>query len=171
VIDLTMLLGSLPLAPEGNNQTPTWPFAERSQFPNGVIDPYTGNVDILLNPNGTVVPTTIYSAPSSFGMSAAFFHFWLAERSDIAAPSANATAAPYLPVGSINQQLISTTSPYTGSSLKGEYRVVSLFTRTGQVTSNDNVQFDNPANPINGTKYNPGYPFLAIEQGSKGGGR
>ena len=38
-------------------------------------------LDILLNPNGTVVPTTIYSAPSSFGMSSAFFHFWLAERS------------------------------------------------------------------------------------------
>jgi prepilin-type N-terminal cleavage/methylation domain-containing protein len=171
VIDLTMLLGSLPIAPEGNNQTATWQFAERSQFPNGVIDPYTGNVDILLNPNGTVVPTTIYSAPSSFGMSAAFFHFWLAERSDIVAPSASATAAPYLPVGNINQHLISTTSPYTGPTLQGEYRIVSLFTRTGQVTGNDNVQFDNPANPMNQSKYNPGYPFLAIEQGTTGGGR
>jgi hypothetical protein len=72
-------------------------------------------------------------------------------------------------VGSINQQLISTTSPYLGPTLKGEYRIVSLFTRTGQVTSNDNPQFDNPANPVNGTTYNPGYPFLAAEQGTKGG--
>ncbi len=62
---------------------------ERSQFPPGVINPYTGYVDILLYPNGTVVPTTIYSTPSSFGMSGAFFHFWLAERSDVAISSTN----------------------------------------------------------------------------------
>ena len=38
----------------------TWgnAFQERSQFPAGVINPYTGYVDILLYPNGTVVPTT-----------------------------------------------------------------------------------------------------------------
>ena len=59
--------------------------SERSQFPLGVINPYTGYVDILLYPNGSVVPTTIYSTPSSFGMSGAFFHFWLAERSDVVA--------------------------------------------------------------------------------------
>jgi prepilin-type N-terminal cleavage/methylation domain-containing protein len=169
VIDMTMLLGSLPPTPEGSTLNQAWSFAERSQFPNGVIDPHTGYVDILLYPNGTVVPTTIYSSPSSFGMSGAFFHFWLAERSDVAAPSQIATQAPYLPVGTIKQQLISTTNPYTGPSLQGEYRIVSLFTRTGQVTSNDNVLFDNPANPANGSTYNPGYPFLATEQGARGG--
>ncbi len=58
-------------------------FQERSQFPPGVVNPYTGYVDILVYPNGTVVPTTIYSTPSSYGMSGAFFHFWLAERSDV----------------------------------------------------------------------------------------
>ena len=49
--------------------------SERSRLP---VDPTTGYVDILLNPNGTVVPTTEYSSPSSFGMNSAFYHFWLA---------------------------------------------------------------------------------------------
>ena len=43
-----------------------------------VINRYTGYVDILVNPDGTVVPTTIYSTPASFGLSGAFLHFWLA---------------------------------------------------------------------------------------------
>ena len=49
------------------------------------VNIYTGFVDVLVYPNGTVVPTTIYSTPASFGMSASFFHFWLAERSDVVA--------------------------------------------------------------------------------------
>ena len=138
---------------------------ERSQIPLGVINSFTGYVDILLYPNGTVVPSTQYSTASSFGMSSAFFHFWLAERSDVAPPSATATQQPYLPVGNITQTLANGTA----SALKGEYRIVTLFTRTGQIISNDNVQFDNPANPANGKTYNPLYPFLPTQQGTKGG--
>jgi hypothetical protein len=156
----------------------TWanPFQERSQFPPGVINPFTGYVDILLYPNGTVVPTTIYSAPSSFGMAGAFFHLWLAERSDVAAIrlDQNGNAIPqvpgqpvFLPVGTIKQQLVQPASPYTGQSLQGEYRIVTLFTRTGQITTADDVQFDNPMSPANGTTYNPGYPFLGAEQGGR----
>ena len=47
--------------------------------------------------------------------------------------------------------------------------IVTLFTRTGKVSTNDNVEFDNPVNPSNLTRYNPGFPFLATEQGSTGG--
>ena len=75
----------------------------------------------------------------------------------------------YLPVGNIKQQLVLSGTPYTGPALQGEYRIVTLFTRTGQITSNDNVEFDNPVNPANGKTYNPGYPFLATEQGTRGG--
>jgi prepilin-type N-terminal cleavage/methylation domain-containing protein len=172
VIDMTMLLGSSLQANPAGGQAQLWQFAERSQFPNGVINPYTGYVDILLNPNGSVVPTTIYSAPSSFGMSGAFFHFWLAERSDLTAPSQSVNQQPYLPIGNIRQELVVANNPYPSRLLlQGEYRIVSLFTRTGQVTSNDNVQFDNPLNPVNGQVYNPGYPFLATEQGTIAGGR
>ena len=151
-------------------------FQERSQFPPGVVNPYTGYVDILVYPNGTVVPTTIYSTPSSYGMSGAFFHFWLAERSDVHGIAVNnnsfvpiVTGQPvYLPVGSIKQQQAAA-SPFTGPTLAGEYRILTLFTRTGQIASNDNVEFDNPVNPANGTLYNPGLPFLPTEQGSRGG--
>ncbi len=156
----------------------TWgnAFQERSQLPPGVINPFTGYVDILLYPNGTVVPTTIYSTPSSFGIAGAFFHLWLAERSDVAAirVDQNGNAIPqvtgqpvFLPVGTIKQQLVLPASPYTGQSLKGEYRIVTLFTRTGQITTSDDVAFDNPMNPVNGSTYNPGYPFLGVEQGGR----
>jgi type II secretory pathway pseudopilin PulG len=109
----------------------TWGLTrERSRLP---VDSWTGYVDVLLNPDGTVVPTTLYSTPASFGLDGAFFHFWLAERGDVAAPSGN--AAPLLPMP------------------KGEYRLVTLFTRTGQITVNDNP------NPIN--------PFTSAQQGGQ----
>ena len=139
---------------------------ERSQFPPGVINPFTGYVDILVYANGTVVPTTLYSAPSRFGMGGAFFHFWLAERGDVAAPSSTATAPPFLPLGNINQQL-QAGNAYTGSVLKGEYAIVTLVTRTGRISTSDNAQFDNPVNPASGTAYNPAYPFLPVEQGRR----
>jgi prepilin-type N-terminal cleavage/methylation domain-containing protein len=144
----------------------TWKNAvpERSQFPPGVVNPHTGSVDILLYPNGAVVPTTLYSSPASFGMSAAFFQFWLAERSDVAAASASVSVAPFLPIGNIKQELLSSSHPYTGSSLRGEYRIVTLFTRTGLITTDDNVQFDNPMNPANGSTYNPIFPFLSARR-------
>ncbi len=148
----------------------TWgnAFQERSQFPAGVINPYTGYVDILLYPNGTVVPTTLYSTPSSFSMSGAFFSLWLAERSDVTAPVPSATQPPFLPIGNIKQQLALPGNPYPSQLLlTGEYRIVTLFTRTGQITTNDNVEFDNPLNPANGSTYNPGYPFLAASQGAR----
>jgi len=69
--------------------------SERSRLP---VNPYSGSVDILVNPDGTVVPTTIYSSPASFSMGAAFFHFWLAERGDLAAPDLTQGVAPYLPL-------------------------------------------------------------------------
>lgn len=134
---------------------------ERSRLP---VDSNTGYVDILVNPDGTVVPTTLYSCPSSFGLASAFCHFWLAERSDLAAPSASATAAPYLP---LRQGLAP--SLFNGLEIKGEYWLVTLFTRTGQVTTNANPTFDNPAAPTTGKNYNPSVPFLAAQAGVNGG--
>src|SRR5262249_30055907 len=45
---------------------------ERSRLP---VNPYTGYVDLLINPGGDVVSSTIYSTPASAGMSGAFLHF------------------------------------------------------------------------------------------------
>jgi prepilin-type N-terminal cleavage/methylation domain-containing protein len=142
---------------------------ERSQLP---VNPFTGCVDIVMNPTGTVIPNMIYSSPTIVGMGGAFLHFWMAERSDVYSPTNPATAAPNLPIGIIQPQLLAG-NPYPGPQLKGEYRLITLFTRTGQVTTSDNVTFDNPKNPANqNTKppiYNPYYPFIPAQRGLGGG--
>ena len=100
----------------------TW-VAERSRLP---VDSTTGYVDILLNPNGTVVPTTVYSSPTSFGMGSSFYHFWLAERGDLYDPVATPGVAYLLP----QVQNVDTPAGET-RFLKGERRLLTLFTRTG----------------------------------------
>jgi type II secretory pathway pseudopilin PulG len=133
---------------------------ERSRLP---VNPYSGQVDILVNPAGDVVPSTIYGSPASFGMASAFFHFWLAERSDLTAP-ATSTTPPLLPI-----------PPTTGPSqlgrqpLSGQYRLATLFTRTGLLTTNASMRFDDPAAPANGATYSPNLPFLEAQQGVNGG--
>jgi prepilin-type N-terminal cleavage/methylation domain-containing protein len=137
---------------------------ERSRVPSSAFNTYTGVIDILVYPNGVMVPTTIYSSPSSVGLSGSFIHLWLAERQDVVPPAGS--APPTLPVGTIAPGL---TPPfYSGPAIKGEYRLISLFARTGQTTTNDVVYFDNPTAPQSGT-YNPNYPYLQIQQGAIGG--
>jgi prepilin-type N-terminal cleavage/methylation domain-containing protein len=134
---------------------------ERSRLP---VNNRTGYVDIMVNPNGSVVPTTVYSTPASFGMGSAFLHFWLAERSDLAAPSSSVTAAPYLP---LPQGLAPTR--FNGLELKGENRLVTVFARTGRITTNENPPFDEPAaTTAAGTAYNPNLPFQGAQQGVTG---
>jgi prepilin-type N-terminal cleavage/methylation domain-containing protein len=148
------------------------PSMERSRLP---VNEFTGYVDIVVYPNGTVVPTTIYSSPALFGVSSAFFHFWLAERSDVAAPQPNAVingSPPYLPVPQgLNQSSTTLTQAASlfpgGGVIKGEYRLVTLFTRTGQITTNDDVPFD--GNNLGTANYNPSLPFLQAQQGVRSG--
>ena len=145
---------------------------ERTRVPGTAFDPFSGFIDVLVNPDGSVVPTTLYSVPTSLGLTGAFFHFWLAERSDIFAPAVNtvtATApppAPYPPFLPISQGLVP--NLFGGNSeLKGENRIVTLFTRTGQITTNDNPTFDLPTNA--GTaQWNTSAPFVAAQQGIAG---
>jgi prepilin-type N-terminal cleavage/methylation domain-containing protein len=130
-----------------------------------VINPESGSVDILVNPDGTVVPSTVYSSPSSFGLNGAFLHFWLAERSDVTAPvtpgiySTNWTLP--LPAG------IAPNNFATGAELKGEYSLVTVYSRTGQILVNAPPRFDIP-NPQTGA-YNLNVPFIDAQQGVRGG--
>ncbi len=130
--------------------------SERSRLP---VDPTTGYVDILLNPNGTVVPTTLYSSPSSFGMDSAFYHFWLAERGDLfdppnlANPPANGVHYLLPQVPNVN------TAPGDTRALTGERRLMTLYTRTGQLITNQVETFDGA---------NPSLPFLLPQQGIRG---
>jgi len=125
--------------------------SERSRLP---VDPTTGYVDILLNPNGTVVPTTVYSSPTSFGMGSSFYHFWLAERGDLYDPVATPGVAYLLP----QVQNVDTPAGET-RFLKGERRLLTLFTRTGAINTNQVETFDGN---------NPSLPFLAPQQGISG---
>src|SRR5262249_44755020 len=103
---------------------------ERSRLP---VNPFNGYVDIILNPDGTVLPNVQYSSPSSFNLGASFYHFWLAERQDLAAvPTNNSQTIPvtldpnnqllfYLPIappGGTNGGL------YKGPTLKGAYSLL-----------------------------------------------
>jgi len=141
--------------------------SERSRLP---VDPTTGYVDILLYPNGTVVPTTEYSSPSSFGMNSAFYHFWLAERGDLFDPVAN-TGIPYLlPMVRASTYPGGTPYPFPNDplgtrALTGERRLMTLYTRTGQLVTNQVETFDATAIPPGP---GPNFPFLAPQQGIRG---
>jgi hypothetical protein len=58
---------------------------------------------------------------------------------------------------------------FNGAAIKGEYRLVTVFTRTGNITTLDMVPFDNPAAPANTTSYNWNLPFIQAQQGVRGG--
>ncbi len=165
----------------GNTATASVPNAapERSRMPALAFNTFNGYVDILVYPNGQLAPSTYYSSPASMGLSSNFIHFWLAERGDVNPPAGGfqningamtwVAAAPSLPIGTIQRLPNMANTPYTGPVIKGEYRLVSFFSRTGQITTNADLAFDNPANPQNGVSYNPNIPYLQVQQGISGG--
>lgn len=107
-------------------------------------------------------------------MTSAFFHFWLAERGDLFDPLAQPNVPYLLPMvpGSTWPGGV----PYPNSddvygntrALKGERRLITLYTRTGQVVTNQIEEFD--AGPLS-TNPGPNYPFLLPQQGVRGGTR
>jgi len=134
--------------------------SERSRLP---VDPFSKYVDIMLQPSGQVQPNTAYSSPTSFGMSASFYHFWLSERQDVHEvsdlwgmtatgpnPNPDAGSTPPLtfrlpmPQDAYNAYTASgksfTTTPPV--ALTGERMMVTLFARTGQVITNSVEFFD-----------------------------
>ena len=92
-------------------------------------------LDILLNPNGSVVPTTIHSSANSVGFSNFIYHFWLTERVDAVPPQA--------PSGAFINTLPFPKGVNSGQStyLQGERALVSLFTKNGQIVSNSIENF------------------------------
>ena len=151
---------------------------ERSRLP---VNRYTGNVDIMVSPQGEVMPNTIFSSPTSFTLADSYFHFWLAERSDLynradfqvsgvaTLPNTNNNPQfpPFLPtpVG---------LNPNTSMFLEGESRLLTLFTRNGQITVDQVSDFDTLPGDYNTAtngvpNYNPSLPLLRAQQGVRGG--
>lgn len=153
---------------------------ERSRLP---VNQFTGFVDILVNPDGTAVPTTLYSSPSSISMNGVFYHLWLAERGDIYPPSftvVNGAPVPSLvagfpmslpmPIDTISQASpTAAIDPSTSYAmllsrnpslpvLKGEIRILTLFSRAWTVTTIDNPAFN---------VMNPNQPFFQAQQGAQ----
>lgn len=141
---------------------------ERSRLP---VNQFTGYVDIVINPDGTVVPTTVYSTPASFGMTGAFFHFWLAERQDLADMNLNTSTAPFLPVAKPGGTVSGLPTGWSGY-LKGEYTLLSLSARSGNIVVNQTPPFyfdDTIGYNSQSGAYNANYPFIQAEQGVNGG--
>ena len=126
---------------------------ERSRLPVNLL---SGAVDIMLTPRGDVVPTTIYSSPSSFGMSSAYYHFWLADRADLFDPDPSSSPQLPLPQGMAPPNTL-------GRELKGDISILSLNTKTGLITTSTPSQFDTAH--AGTASYNPSIPFLSAGAG------
>jgi hypothetical protein len=125
---------------------------ERSRLP---IDPATGYIDVMVAPNGQVVQPaagrTIAPPPA-----AGFYHFWITDIDDIVEPDtrpnptyATNIEAPFLP---LNVAIFRDTNHV----LKGERRLVSINTRTGQIVTSTAEDFDVPT-PARGGALDSGY--------------
>ncbi|WP_435005332.1 pilus assembly FimT family protein [Tundrisphaera lichenicola] len=138
---------------------------ERSRVP---VDPYTYFVDIMISPSGQVVQAGAGAAgidqnATSPTSNLPFYHFWITDRSAVVGPLFPALSqVPYIPGRNTNYPKYTYLLPmpqgttnltqsgsdvpgtltYGGPALKGERRLVTLFTRSGQVVTNSIEQFD-----------------------------
>jgi hypothetical protein len=127
-------------------------------------------MDLVINPDGSVLPSSRYGVPTAVGMDGAFCHFWLAERGDVYSPAVNTMTTatppgpPYLP---INQGMKPDLFPGNGE-LKGEKRLVTLYTRSGKLDTTENPPFDDrpfrKINPVPISQYDLSKPFEEAQQ-------
>lgn len=94
-------------APSPNQQAVTLPTSividlttwqttgERSHLP---VNPLTGSVDILIEPDGSMRPDLPYGVRSSLGIGSSLFHWWLADRGDVRDPSVTPGSFLTLPI-------------------------------------------------------------------------
>ncbi len=152
--------------------------SERSRLP---IDPFTRTVDIMIGPNGEVLPTDTGEAfdglqsvtgGQSIGTTGflPYLHFWLAEREDVyepfpaytdanGFPSAGFQGNGNNPNGSYVLPMPQGTPGFNESiALEGRLRLVTVFTRTGQILTREIDYFD--VGNINA-------PFLSAEAGRR----
>ena len=133
-------------------------FPERSRVP---VDPYTYFVDIMVAPSGQVVQAGAGSAGidqnnSSPTSNLPFYHFWLTEREGVVAPIGTPqSTSPYIPARNPNYPTQTYLLPMPKGTpnysppatqiplyLTGERRLITLFTRSGQVVTNTIEIFD-----------------------------
>ena len=131
---------------------------ERSRLP---IDPNTGAVDILVTPTGTVLQA---GANGLEAVAGPFYHFWICEREDVYPPISTPNVLYRLPMPTMDKY--PAPGDTTNRVLKNEHRLITLFTRTGQVTTNTIDDFDPTGNstttPLN---YGINRPYIEAQLG------
>jgi len=146
-------------------------YRERSRLPD--LNPYGGYIDILLNPSGQVVPTTLFSTPAASSIIGDnFYHFWIADRSDVYPanvmfdPTTKLPNYPSLPLPeSIPGYQPSSNPALTGVFLKKDRQLVTLYTRTGQIVTNSINNFQ-LLDPVSGqSNPDPNRPYFEAQQG------
>lgn len=163
VVDLTTW-NSPYLPPVGNNPPP---FPQRSRLP---VDPFTHYVDIMIAPNGEVVPTMPGQNAMPY-LNVPFYHFWIAQREDVYGPlfdvvPIGAIPMNYPPAPNPNTPTVTYQLPMPAGTinfaapkvLKGDRRLVTLNIRTGTITSQRIETF-------NGADIN--LPYRQAQQGAK----
>jgi prepilin-type N-terminal cleavage/methylation domain-containing protein len=93
--------------------------AARSRLP---VNPHTGAVEVMVNPDGTAAPSLPYGVPSSLSMGSAFLHFALVGRADVHPPDAGPMPAP-----------------------RGGWSILTLDARSGDIVATDEPD---PADPF-----------------------
>ncbi len=105
------------------------PNAERSRVP---LDPVTGFVDLLIYPNGQVVPSTPYGFNQAMSETFPYFHLWIADRADIVAPLPDPSLYPRLPFPRRDTDDVMDNSGLT--VLEGDYRLVTISPNSAKVS-------------------------------------
>jgi prepilin-type N-terminal cleavage/methylation domain-containing protein len=135
--------------------------AERSRLP---VDPRTGTIDIMIAPNGQLVQT-VGGKLVPYPPGVPFIHFWLADSDGIVEPQAQ-TSVPYrLPMPE-ETPAYPVAGDTLGRKLIGNHRLVSVNTRTGQITSTAVDQFDLTDYSKNAAALDR--PYLEAQAGVKG---
>ncbi len=171
VIDLTTWNAAVSSQPGYSIMLP-----ERSRLP---VDPFSGNVDVLIDQSGRVVTQGTGSGGGGYYTNSPvanlpFLHFWITEREDLSAPlwGEQAIGTTTLLKPKVNPHYTDTSNPqtyllplpqgaanYAGPTfLKGERRLLTLFTRTGQIVSNSIENFD---------AYDTSAPYYDAQSGTK----
>jgi prepilin-type N-terminal cleavage/methylation domain-containing protein len=150
---------------------------ERSRLP---IQEGSLHCDIMVNPSGLYIPTTMYSTPTS-ASGRPFLHFWLTDRTDVyprgsiwgmtgTAPNPN----PSNTTSKLFYELpmSSNTPSYppnaTAPVLKADRRLVTMFAQSGLVVTNtiDTIAAPSTLAPGEGFDVtNVDIPFVKAEQG------
>jgi type II secretory pathway pseudopilin PulG len=85
------------------------------------VNPLTSQVDIIVNPNGSMWPAILYSTPASVLLGGSFFQLWLAERSDMGSfQQVNKPPAPL---------------SWVQSTPTGQWWLLSVNAKTGDIAS------------------------------------